>query len=255
MSLPLFYSGTKNASSWAMRAWLALREAGVEFDEIVVDIRRPVRFPNLRSISSFSPSATVPVLLVRDTAIFDSLAIMEFANDQCGGALLPADPLARGQARSLLAWQHAGLSKICWRISFESAFYPMKRVLTPQEQREGERLFDHLESLLVSSDGPFLFGNLSLADLVLTPTLIRLSRHNLDLERHPLSDRWVSRVLGLPTVREWMTVAEGVPHIWDDDYLAGEIPLEWDMSPPDFGSDPCPPPSLTTPDSVAALSA
>jgi glutathione S-transferase len=91
MSLPLLYSGTRNASSWAMRAWLALREAGVEFDEIVVDIRRPLRFPSLRALSSFSPAATVPLLVAEGRILFDSLAIMEFANDWCEGALLPGE--------------------------------------------------------------------------------------------------------------------------------------------------------------------
>src|SRR3546814_3026451 len=56
---PLLYSGTKNASSWAMRAWLALREAGVVFEEEVVDIRRPQRFANLDRIGAFSPPAKI----------------------------------------------------------------------------------------------------------------------------------------------------------------------------------------------------
>jgi glutathione S-transferase len=226
-----------------MRAWLALREAGVEFDEIVVDIRRPLRFPSLRALSSFSPAATVPLLVAEGRILFDSLAIMEFANDGCEGALLPGDAIIRAEARSLLAWQHAGLSRICWRISFESAFYPIRRVLTGDEQREGERLFDHLESLLQASGGPFLFNDLSLADLVLVPTLLRLTRHNIDLERHPCSQQWVERVLERPSVHEWLSSAEGLPHIWDDDYLAGEIPPGWDISVRELGWEPCPSPN------------
>lgn len=229
MPLPLFYSGTKNASSWAMRAWLALREAKVEFEEVVVDIRRPVRFANLRSISCLSPSATVPLLLTGNAILFDSIAIMEFANERCGGALLPADPLKRAQARSLIAWQHAGLSKICSRISFESAFYPLKRVLTLLEQREAERLFAHAEELLQLSGGPFLFDALTLADLALAPTLIRLVRHNVELTRQPLAEQWARRVLDLPSVREWMDVADALPHIWFDEYLDGDVPLGWDV--------------------------
>lgn len=34
VSVPILYSGTRNASSWAMRAWLALREADIEFVEV-----------------------------------------------------------------------------------------------------------------------------------------------------------------------------------------------------------------------------
>ena len=87
MATPILYSGTKNASSWAMRAWLALREARIEFTEEVVDIRRPQRFINLARIGAFSPPAMVPVLVDGNTVIADSLAIMEFANDLAGGAL------------------------------------------------------------------------------------------------------------------------------------------------------------------------
>ena len=103
MPRPILYSGTRNASSWAMRAWLALREAGVDFDEVVVDIRRPQRYANLARIGRISPPAAVPVLDTGQGVIYDSSAIMEYANDACGGGLLPADPLARAQARAGLA--------------------------------------------------------------------------------------------------------------------------------------------------------
>src|SRR5450432_4266291 len=89
MTRAILYSGTKNASSWAMRAWLALRAARFEFTEEIVDIRRPQRFGGLARIGRFSPSASVPVLVAGDTTIFDSLAIMEFANEMASGALLP----------------------------------------------------------------------------------------------------------------------------------------------------------------------
>ncbi|QSX76237.1 hypothetical protein HIV01_007025 [Lysobacter arenosi] len=58
MSLVL-YTGTHNASSWALRAWLALREQGIAFEERIVDIRRPQRFENLTRIGQFSPPAAV----------------------------------------------------------------------------------------------------------------------------------------------------------------------------------------------------
>ena len=32
----ILYSGTRNASSWAFRAWLALREQGIDFEERIV---------------------------------------------------------------------------------------------------------------------------------------------------------------------------------------------------------------------------
>jgi glutathione S-transferase len=219
MALPILYSGTRNASSWAMRAWLALREAGIEFTEQVVDIRRPQRFVNLAHIGTFSPPAMVPVWVDGETVIFDSLAIMEYANELSGGQLLPDNPVDRARARSLMAWQHSGLSNICARISFESGFYPFKRALTDAERKECVRLFDCLERNLQASGGPYLSGRLSLADLMLVPTVIRLTRHDLDLAPWPRSKAWTVALLARPSVVEWLSEADTLPHIWFDDYL------------------------------------
>jgi glutathione S-transferase len=216
---PILYSGSKNASSWAMRAWLALREAAIDFREEVIDIRRPQRFANLAKIGTFSPPAMVPVLVDGEAVIFDSVAIMEYANDIAEGALLPAGTADKGRARSLIAWQHSGLSNICARISFESAFYPFKRSLADAERAECDRLFSCLEQTLQRSGGPFLFKQLSLADLMLVPTVVRLTRHDLDLTPWPFSQSWVSALLKRASVAEWMREADTLPHIWFDDYL------------------------------------
>lgn len=45
-----------------MRAWLSLKVAGHDFEERVVDIRRPQRFGNLARIGKLPPPACVPVL-------------------------------------------------------------------------------------------------------------------------------------------------------------------------------------------------
>jgi glutathione S-transferase len=209
-----------------MRAWLALREAGIDFAEEVVDIRRPQRFANLARIGLFSPPAAVPVLVVGDAVIFDSLAIMEYADDASGGRLLPADPVRRAQARAVMAWQHAGLSGICARISFESSFYPAKRALTAEEVAEGDRLFGWLEALLGESGGPFLFGPVSLADFALAPAVVRLTRHAFPLNRFPRSRAWTMSVLGHRHVSAWLEEADRLPHIWFDDYLLPGAPVE-----------------------------
>jgi glutathione S-transferase len=222
MTKAILYSGTKNASSWAMRAWLALRAAQFEFRELAVDIRRPQRFANLEQIGRFSPPAMVPVLVVDDDVIFDSLAIMEFANDTCDGRLLPRDPIGRARARSILAWQHSGLSGIAKRISFESAFYPLKRALTLEESMECARLFKPLEKQLASSGGPYLFNTLTLADLALVPAIVRLTRHAADLEPWPHVREWCNAIMELRLVEEWLAEADRLPHIWLDDYLNSE---------------------------------
>lgn len=210
----ILYSGTRNASSWAFRAWLALRELDLEFEDRIVDIRVPQRFGNLARIGAFSPPAAVPVLIDGDAVIFDSLAIMEYANDLAGGRLLPTDIQRRAEARALLAWQHSGLSGLCGALSFESAFDPERPAAGEAEQTDKRRLFDPLEDRLRRFNGDYLFGDLSLADLTLVPTLIRILTHLPDVEPWPLTAAWSKRILTRPTVEEWMQAARALPPVY-----------------------------------------
>ena len=209
-----------------MRAWLALKAAEFDFEEVDIDIRKPQRFNNLARIGKISPPAAVPVLDTGQTVIFDSNAIMEFANDLTGGRLLPLDLETRARARSLIAWQHSGLSNICKRISFESSFYPEKRALTPSEQSECQRLFACFENCLESSVGPYLFGDISLADFMHTPGVFRLARHNADMSNWPRTKVWTRTIMTNVLVSEWMNDADRLPHIWFDDYLVPGEPVK-----------------------------
>ena len=211
------YSGTRNASSWAFRAWLALREAGVPFDEVVVDIRKPQRFANLAKIAEFSPPGAVPVLVDGGTVIYDSLAIMEYANDLSGGQLLPKDLKARAHARSLTAWQHAGLSGLCPGLSFESSFYPDRRSMSDSEISESRRIFSVWEQELSQSNGPYLLCDLSLADLCFVPTVLRLTSNLPSLKSWPLTLAWTRTLLARPAVKEWLAEASTLPPVWPDD--------------------------------------
>ena len=214
----ILYSGTKNASSWAFRAWLALKEQDIEFEERVVDIRKPQRLGNLARIAEFSPPGAVPVLMDGDTIIYDSLAIMEYANELGDGSLLPTDMKLRAQTRSLVAWQHSGLSNLCPRLSFESSFYPDRRAMSPDELTDAKRLFDVFEMSLQRSGGPFLVGALSLADLMFVPTLIRIVSHGPNLDTWPLTQAWYKLLRSRDSVQEWMQEAMSLPPVLLDGY-------------------------------------
>jgi len=215
----ILYSGTRNASSWAMRAWLALRIQGIQFEERIIDLRRPQRFKELARVGEISPAAAVPVLVTDTTTIFDSMAIMEFASEHGDNPLLPADAHSRARARSFVAWQHAGLSNICPRLSFESSFYPDRRAMTDDELSDCRRLFAALEAELEIHGGPYLFEELTLADLALAPTVIRLAAHKPEFAEWPLTERWFQAVADIEPVQEWLEDAYQLPHIWFDDYL------------------------------------
>ncbi|TKR33886.1 glutathione S-transferase family protein [Luteimonas gilva] len=219
----ILYIGTKNASSWALRAWLALREQGIEFEERLIDLRPPQRALDLAKVGDFSPPAAVPVLVDGGTVIFDSLAIMEYASDIGERPLLPADPRKRARARSLLAWMHSGLSGLCGRLSFESSFYPERRAMKPAEAQEAGRLLKVWNDELAASGGPYLAGDLSLADLAFVPVVRRLQAHEADASPWPLAETWMRRLMARPAVAEWMAEAERLPPVWLEDYAAPDL--------------------------------
>ena len=73
------YIGNKNYSSWSMRPWVLLREAGMVFEEV------RVRFDSFDADSQFkttlasvSPTGKVPVLVDGDLVVWDTLAIAEY---------------------------------------------------------------------------------------------------------------------------------------------------------------------------------
>ncbi|WP_336806298.1 glutathione S-transferase family protein [Fulvimonas yonginensis] len=201
MSQAFLHFGARHASGRAMRAWLALREAGFPFQEVAADLRQPHGSPDPLPIGSPHPAVTAPLLVVGETVVCGAPAIMAFANDYARGTLLPKDAGPRAAARSIMAWQHA--SPTCWRLAFESTFDPWTRPLNGDERSEVARLCRVIEPLLAASTGPFLFGPVSLADLSLAPAAIGLLRH-ADLSDWPATGTWMEELLSHPPVAAWI---------------------------------------------------
>jgi glutathione S-transferase len=106
--------GNKNYSSWSMRPWVLMKQAGIEFDEV------KLRFDSFETDSSFkrevlrvNPSGRVPVLIDGDLAVWDTLAIAEYlAETYPEKSLWPADRAARARARSVVAEMHSGFGAL-----------------------------------------------------------------------------------------------------------------------------------------------
>jgi len=217
----VLYSGTRNASSWAFRAWLALKEQGIKFEDVDVDIRRPQRWINLAKIAEFSPAAAVPVLVDDGFVIYDSSAIMEYANELGNNRLLPEDIKLRARARSMVAWQHSTFARICSGLSFESSFYPDKKQLSEDEKASAERIYSIWEKQLSDHRGLYLVGEFSLADIAFIPSVLRLKLHHPVTSQWPLTIEWMKRLLNRPLVQEWLTAANKLPPIYHEGYYKG----------------------------------
>ena len=92
---------------YVQRAVIALTEKGVPFERIDIDLaNKPDWFLKI------SPLGKTPVLLVGDTAIFESAVILEYLEETQPNPLHPADPLARAEHRAWIEFDSAVLNDI-----------------------------------------------------------------------------------------------------------------------------------------------
>ena len=96
--------GSKNLSSWSLRAWLALKRAGADFTEHVIPLDRS---DTRAALDAETPSGKVPVLRHGEATIWESLAICEYVAE-----LFPEDAAARATARAVSAEMHAGFAAL-----------------------------------------------------------------------------------------------------------------------------------------------
>ncbi len=193
--------GNKNYSSWSLRPWLAMKVAGITFDEQVIPLYEP---GSREQILKYSPAGKVPVLIDGNARIWESLAILEYLAEKFPKAnLWPADPRVRGHARAVATEMHAGfqaLRKACPM----NLWLPVKERLQSDEVMDCVRRIDALWSdcrARFGKSGPFLFGVFGAADAMYAPVASRL--HSYRLPVSPASRAYIDAILALPAFGEW----------------------------------------------------
>ncbi len=196
--------GTKNYSSWSLRPWLALRVAGIPFDEVLIRLRQP---QTREQILAHSPAGKVPILKDGDFTVWESLAILEYLADRFPGAnLWPSDRQARAAARAVSTEMHAGFAPLRQQLPMDI------RSRLPLEADEAART-DIARILDIWRDcrsrygagGRFLFGPFSAADAMFAPVVTRFRTYGVSLD--PVARAYSEAVLALPAMREWETAA------------------------------------------------
>ena len=224
MALQL-YIGNKNYSSWSMRPWVMLTQAGIPFEEILV------RFDSFDAGSAFkrrlqavSPVGKVPVLVDDGFAVWDTLAIAEYVAERFPDrALWPRDVRQRARARSVCAEMHSGFGALrsACPMNIEASLPDIGRLVwrdQPAVRADVARLCGMWGELLAAQPpGSLLFGDFSIADAYYAPVCMRLRTYGLPLPADIAA--YVERVAALPGVRAWIDAA-----LAEHDFLDFEEP-------------------------------
>jgi len=213
--------GNKNYSSWSMRPWVLLREAGIAFEEVQLkfdDSGKPA------GIERFPVAGKVPVLIIDGEPVWDTLAICETLAERFSDKhLWPTDARARQVARSVCAEMHSGFQGLRGAMPMNIRSRHPGKGMNPDSKRDIDRVVAIWSSCRerFGKDGALLFGRFSIADAYYAPVVTRFQTYAVELPR--AAQAYCDAVLALGGVRAWMDAARRETEFVQDDepYASG----------------------------------
>jgi glutathione S-transferase len=211
--------GNKNYSSWSMRPWIALKVAGIPFDEQVV----PLDTPEFKAtVGGISPAGKVPVLADDGVKVWESLAILEYLAERFPAAdLWPQEAAARAHARAISAEMHAGFQPLRAACPM-NMWRPVKALELKPEVAASVARIDAMWTdcrARFGAGGPFLFGKFTAADAMYAPVVSRF--HTYAIAVGPEARGYMAAIMALPAWQEWRAAA--LRETW----LLAEDEIDW----------------------------
>jgi glutathione S-transferase len=207
--------GNKNYSSWSLRPWIAMKVAGIAFDEEVISLSATDFKARLSKVSG---TGKVPALLDGDVHVWESLAILEYVAEKYPHARLwPADPAPRALARAIAAEMHAGFAPLRRHLPMNMWRPVIPRQLIPEVKANVRRI----EEMWVDcrthygAGGAFLFGPFGAADAMYAPIVSRF--HTYAVEVGEAARAYMAAVMALPAWGEWRAAALAEPWVLPED--------------------------------------
>ena len=192
------YIGNKNYSSWSLRPWVLMRELQIKFTEHLLPFGQLARWESFRKIS---PSGKVPCLVDGETAVWDSLAIVEYLAERHAG-VWPADTRARAWARSAAAEMHSGFGELRNRCSMSCGLRMRLKEMPTALERDIARIGTLWNDGLRRFGGPFLTGTgFTAADAFFVSVAFRIQTYGLGL--NSVAAAYATRLLGLESMKDW----------------------------------------------------
>jgi len=204
--------GNTNYSSWSLRPWLALKQTGAVFKEVVIPLDQP---ETRESILRYSPSGKVPALIHGSVTIWESLAIAEYLHEQYPAAKLwPEGPAVRAVARAVSSEMHAGFQPLRQHLPMIVRRQYPARPLPPEVQDNVNRItaiWRDCRARFGTAGEPFLFGAFGIADAMFAPVVTRFCTYQVELPADAAA--YVKAVWEWPAMQEWAEAARKEPWI------------------------------------------
>jgi len=201
--------GNKAYSSWSLRGWLACKQSGLPFEEVVVPLY-DAEWDKRRAGDEFAPSfGKVPILWDGDAVVWDSLAIVDYLADKVGrDRFWPADDAARAMARSMAAEMHSSFTALRREHS-------MNVRQTFPASRPSDTVIADLSRIMElwaqararwGGDGAYLFGAFGAADIMFAPVCTRIVTYSLPIAR--FAAPYLEAIIQHPWMQDWIASAQ-----------------------------------------------
>lgn len=202
--------GNKNYSSWSLRGWLAVKQAGLAFDEVSVNLGDG---DYKQQLQRHSKAGKVPVLVHKGLEIWDTLSIIEYLAETCPDAgLWPEESTPRAVARSISAEMHSSFGALRTHMPMNiRAAHPTKG-RGPGVDQDIARITEIWRDCRSAAEGSgdFLFGAWSAADAMYAPVVSRFKTYAVSLD--DVCQHYADAVLGSGLFKEWE--AEALKETW-----------------------------------------
>ena len=202
--------GNKNYSSWSLRGWLATKQSGLHFEELIVPIMGEGWADRKRDMGEVQPSSgKVPILWDDETVIWDSLAIMEYLADKVGrDRFWPKDDSARGMARAMVAEMHSGFMSLRRELPMNVRKKIGLQDVSDETKEDVVRILTLWAEARArfGQGGPFLFGTFGAADIFFAPVVSRFITYGIGVPG--FAQAYMQAVWEHDWMQEWITASE-----------------------------------------------
>ncbi len=193
--------GNKNYSSWSLRPWVFMQHMGIKFEEIRIPLFTATTDQQL---SDYWSDSKVPVLTDGELIVWDSLAIMEYINEQyCDNKGWPSEPKLRALARSMCAEMHSSFTHLRNEMPMNCRRDTSHIKPSTNAQADIQRIMDlwrYCKSL--TPQGEWLFGDYSIADAMFAPVALRF--HGFKTTLDETAQQYVTSTINHPSIKQWV---------------------------------------------------